>query len=227
MFAVVRTGGKQYRVEEGRAVRIDRIAGDPGDVRLISRPDMTWLWMIPLAGGRTSLGAVFDRDLHPSGADPAAALARIVATTPVVERAMRGARSCGAARFEGDFSYTVRSYAGDRWLLAGDAGSFLDPIFSTGVHLAVHGGLDAARALLAGSPRALRAYDFDPARFRGLRVPVMLQIGTESPRDLYGTDTLAAVLPDVRIEELPGQAPEGMTTAPEMYAASVTRFLLG
>ena len=32
MFAVVRTGGKQYRVEEGRAVRIDRIAGDPGDV---------------------------------------------------------------------------------------------------------------------------------------------------------------------------------------------------
>lgn len=31
MFAVVRTGGKQYRVEEGRSIRIDRVAGDPGD----------------------------------------------------------------------------------------------------------------------------------------------------------------------------------------------------
>ncbi len=56
--------------------------------------------------------------------------------------------------------------------------------------------------------------------------PVMLQIGTESPRDLYVTDALAAVLPDVRIEELPGQAHEGMTTAPEMYAEAVSRFLL-
>jgi pimeloyl-ACP methyl ester carboxylesterase len=49
---------------------------------------------------------------------------------------------------------------------------------------------------------------------------------TESPRDLYVTDALAAVLPDVRVQELPGQAHEGMTTAPEMYAEAVTRFLL-
>ena len=38
---------------------------------------------------------------------------------------------------------------------------------------------------------------------------------------------LAAVLPDVRVETLPGQAHEGMTTAPGMYAEAVTRFLLG
>lgn len=41
------------------------------------------------------------------------------------------------------------------------------------------------------------------------------------------TDEIAAVLPDVRIEELPGQAHEGMTTAPQMYAEAVFRFLLG
>lgn len=75
--------------------------------------------------------------------------------------------------------------------------------------------------------RALSRYDFEADRFRELRVPVMLQVGTESPRDLYVTDALAAVLPDVRIEELPGQAHEGMTTAPEMYADAVSRFLLG
>ena len=74
--------------------------------------------------------------------------------------------------------------------------------------------------------RALSRYDFEAERFRELRVPVMLQIGTESPRDLYVTDALATILPDVRIEELRGQAHEGMTTAPEMYAESVSRFLL-
>jgi pimeloyl-ACP methyl ester carboxylesterase len=83
-----------------------------------------------------------------------------------------------------------------------------------------------ARASL-GDLRALTRYDFSAERFRDLRVPVLLQIGTESPRDLYVTDALAAVLPDARIEELTGQAHEGMTTAPEMYARAVARFLLG
>ncbi|MGC2580017.1 MAG: hypothetical protein WA376_20800, partial [Terrimicrobiaceae bacterium] len=69
-------------------------------------------------------------------------------------------------------------------------------------------------------------YEFAAERFRELRVPVMLQIGARSPRDLYVTDALAAVLPDVRIQELPGQAHEGMTTAPKMYAETVSRFLL-
>lgn len=83
-----------------------------------------------------------------------------------------------------------------------------------------------ARATL-GDLRALVRYDFDAGRFRELRMPVLLQVGTESPRELYVTDALAAVFPDVRVEELPGQAHEGMTTAPEMYAAAVSRFLLG
>jgi pimeloyl-ACP methyl ester carboxylesterase len=74
--------------------------------------------------------------------------------------------------------------------------------------------------------RALSTYDFRPERFRNLGVPVMLQIGTESARHLYATDALAAVLPDVCIQLLPGQAHEGMTTAPQMYAGSVFRFLL-
>jgi pimeloyl-ACP methyl ester carboxylesterase len=74
--------------------------------------------------------------------------------------------------------------------------------------------------------RALRRYEFRPGRLRTLGMPVMLQIGAESPRHLYMTDTLAAVLPDCRIETLSGQAHEGMTTAPAMYAESVIRFLL-
>jgi pimeloyl-ACP methyl ester carboxylesterase len=73
--------------------------------------------------------------------------------------------------------------------------------------------------------RALSRYDFLPGRFRELRIPVVLQLGTESPRHLYVTDALATVLPNASIQELRGQAHEAMTTAPAMYAAAVTRFL--
>ena len=73
--------------------------------------------------------------------------------------------------------------------------------------------------------RALRAYDFDANRFGNLHVPVLLQVGSESPRELYVTDALAAALPDARVEVLAGQAHEGMTTAPAQYVASVLRFL--
>lgn len=78
-----------------------------------------------------------------------------------------------------------------------------------------------------GDLRALARYDFRADQFAGLRLPVALQVGSESPRHLYVTDALAAVLPDARIDELPGQAHEGMTTAPHLYATAVTRFLLG
>ena len=98
--------------------------------------------------------------------------------------------------------------------------------------------LDAVRAselwlpIVADAPatlrdlRALCAYRFDARQFAKLEIPVMLQIGSESPRDLYVTDALAAVLPDVRVDTLAGQAHEGMTTAPRLYAQATMRFLL-
>ena len=82
-----------------------------------------------------------------------------------------------------------------------------------------------ARASLAAL-RALDRYDFRAERFRGLRLPVLLKLGTESPLGLDAADARAAALPDARIEELHGQAHEAMTTAPGPYAEAVSRFLL-
>jgi pimeloyl-ACP methyl ester carboxylesterase len=75
--------------------------------------------------------------------------------------------------------------------------------------------------------RAIGKYEFNAERYRQLQIPVLLQIGSESPRDLYVTDALLAVLPDARIGVLPGQAHEGMTTAPGMYVETVMKFLTG
>jgi len=77
-----------------------------------------------------------------------------------------------------------------------------------------------------GDMRALSRCDFSAERFRALRMPVLLQIGSESPRHLYVTDALAAVLPNGEIQELKGQAHEAMTSAPKMFAEAVAGFLL-
>ncbi len=77
-----------------------------------------------------------------------------------------------------------------------------------------------------GDLHALNKHTLDLAPLKGLRMPVLLQIGSESPGALFVTDTLAATLPNARIEPLHGQAHEAMTTAPEPYADSVRRFFL-
>lgn len=74
---------------------------------------------------------------------------------------------------------------------------------------------------------ALNSYRFDPATFRDLQVPVLLQVGTDSPRDAFATDALVSSLPHVKIQELEGQAHEAMNTAPDLYAETTTRQLLG
>ncbi len=74
---------------------------------------------------------------------------------------------------------------------------------------------------------ALPRHSFDPVRFSGLEMPVMLQIGTESRRETYATDALAAVLPGARIVELPGEGHDAVLTAPDLYARQVIDFLRG
>ncbi|WP_415727083.1 alpha/beta fold hydrolase [Pseudaminobacter sp. NGMCC 1.201702] len=74
---------------------------------------------------------------------------------------------------------------------------------------------------------ALHSYRFDPADFRGLQVPVLLQVGTDSPRHAFATDALVSNLPHVEIQELEGQAHEAMNTAPDLYVETTTRLLLG
>src|SRR5205823_10235152 len=79
--------------------------------------------------------------------EPGRLLDRTIAETPAVARLLESARREWPVRVEKDFSYHSRAYAGDRWALAGDAGSFLDPVFSTGVAIALESGLEAAQAV--------------------------------------------------------------------------------
>lgn len=134
-----------------------------GDIRMFTRPDMGWLWLIPLSDTVTSVGAVIPQAVHrrESRATPEESLAHYLAHTPGAAPLLVDARRVSPARFDADYSYLGTDVSGDRWVAVGDAAAFLDPIFSTGVLLAMQGGLDAADAIDAG----LRAGDLSRRRF--------------------------------------------------------------
>ncbi|HVQ77943.1 MAG TPA: NAD(P)/FAD-dependent oxidoreductase [Candidatus Binatia bacterium] len=134
-----------------------------GDIRIIARNDLGWFWLIPVSGEIMSVGVVLPRsafDALPRMASDAL-LDHAIRETPAVAGLMRGARREWPVRVEKDFSFGARSYAGDRWLLVGDAGSFLDPVFSTGVAIALESGVEAGRAL----DRALASGDLSARAF--------------------------------------------------------------
>src|SRR5207253_5341252 len=70
-----------------------------------------------------------------------------LAGQPIIAKRMANARRVSQVYVEADFSYRSAQLHGDRWLLAGDAAGFIDPIFSSGVFLAVFSGELAADAL--------------------------------------------------------------------------------
>ena len=135
-----------------------------GDIRIVARDDLGWFWLIPISGELMSVGVVLPRRAFRVFAELGheAILERAIADTPVVAGLLAQARREWPVRVERDFSFGSRAYAGDRWVLAGDAGSFLDPVFSTGVAIALESGLEAAQAIDAG----LSADDLSARRFR-------------------------------------------------------------
>ncbi len=121
-----------------------------GDIRIVSRRDMGWIWLIPLSATVTSVGVVlpkaaFDAQTR-AGESREEMLQRLLRDIPVLATASAGSQRITPAHVAADFSYAPSAYAGDRWLLAGDAGSFLDPVFSSGVLLALESGVEAAEA---------------------------------------------------------------------------------
>jgi flavin-dependent dehydrogenase len=136
-----------------------------GDIRMFMRPDMGWLWFIPLSATVISVGAVIPQVAHrrESKPTPEESLAHYLANTPAAAPLLERARRVSPARFDADYSYLATTMAGDRWVAVGDAAAFLDPVFSTGVMLAMQGGLEAAEAIDVG----LRSGDVTARAFAG------------------------------------------------------------
>jgi flavin-dependent dehydrogenase len=164
-----------------------------GDIRIVARDDLGWFWLIPISDELMSVGVVLPRAAvqRMRGVEHEDLLARAIAETPAVAHLLADATREWPVRVEKDFSFGSRAYAGDRWILVGDAGSFLDPVFSTGVAIALESGLEGAQALAAaldaGNLSARRFAEFARRQDRRYRSFRRFAVGFYTPafRDLF------------------------------------------
>ncbi len=135
-----------------------------GDILLPFLPDV-WYWLIPFSDGTSSVGAVFAPSVLAtlSGRTNLERLEELLARSAKVKEYLAGATRTSDVGSISDYSFTSTRYGGDGWVLAGDAATFLDPVFSTGVFLGMSAGLRVAKVIDASLARNGRvdAADFD------------------------------------------------------------------
>jgi flavin-dependent dehydrogenase len=142
-----------------------------------TRDGKGWFWYIPLPDDRVSVGVVGGLDHLVAGrvGDPQQVFDEEVGQCPEIERRIAGATQVFPIQTTRDFSYRSSRIAGDGWVLAGDAFGFLDPIYSSGVLLALKSGELAADSV----HEAIAAGDLSAAR-----------LGAHGPKFLAGMEAM-------------------------------------
>lgn len=161
-----------------------------------------WFWFIPLADGATSVGAVCpSRYFKTRESNLTDFFMDLIAQCPEIADRLRNATLTSPVTATANYSYKAKRTSGSNFILVGDACTFIDPVFSTGVYLAMATaffGADAIETCLAKpqhSRRALRRYDVAAQRgFRAfswfiyrIREPAMRNLFM-SPRNWLGME---------------------------------------
>ncbi|HKV10874.1 MAG TPA: NAD(P)/FAD-dependent oxidoreductase [Thermoanaerobaculia bacterium] len=123
---------------------------DEGATLVIHNDDASaWFWYIPLPNNRVSVGVVGSPETLYAGRerDPQKIFDEQVAKTPALQPRIANACQAFPVRALREFSYRSSRIAGDGWVLVGDAFGFLDPIYSSGVFLALKSGELAADSI--------------------------------------------------------------------------------
>lgn len=139
---------------------------DAGATTVAYIPDKGWFWYIPLPDDIVSVGVVAEKDyLYRGTRDPEEIFEREAAECIWIEKHLRPGTRIEPVRVTGEFSYRAEAIGGNGYCLAGDAFSFLDPVFSTGLFMALKSGEMAADAvhegLVNGGVTAATFEDYD------------------------------------------------------------------
>lgn len=109
----------------------------------------TWVWQIPITETITSIGVVTQKKhFAKSRASREAFFWECVATRPELYDALKNSKQVGPFYEEGDYSYAMKQICGDGYVLVGDAARFVDPIFSTGVSIALNSSRFASKDII-------------------------------------------------------------------------------
>ncbi|MEB2283066.1 MAG: hypothetical protein B6D46_03510 [Polyangiaceae bacterium UTPRO1] len=121
---------------------------EEGKIWICVHPRDAWTWIIPFSNGITSIGVVARPDFYRQfAADPEAQLREIVASDSNIAGRLRNVQMVFPPRRIAGYSCGIKRLFGPRFALAGNATEFLDPVFSSGVTLAMASALRAAQVL--------------------------------------------------------------------------------
>ena len=112
-----------------------------------SLPDV-WFWLIPFSDGSASLGVVAKQQRFDAGLSAADNLWQLISQTPELAELLAQAEPINQAQSLTGYSANVRSLHGNRFALLGNAGEFLDPVFSSGVTIALRSAAMAVPLVL-------------------------------------------------------------------------------
>ena len=177
----------------------------------------SWVWQIPITETITSVGVVTQKR-HFAKAKEAREefFWNCVQSRPELHDALRKSEQLRPFTDEGDYSYAMQQITGDGWLMVGDAGRFVDPIFSTGVSIALNSArfahLDILKALETGDTSRKSWTNYETTLRRGTknwynfitvyyRLNVLFTAFIRDPR--YRLDVLKLLQGDVYDEEEP------------------------
>jgi 1H-pyrrole-2-carbonyl-[peptidyl-carrier protein] chlorinase len=122
----------------------------------------TWVWQIPITDTVTSIGVVTQKKRFAgANTDREKFFWQYVSSRPELSGALKQAERIRPFKPEGDYSYSMKQICGDRFVMIGDAARFVDPIFSSGVSVALNSARLAAKDIIA----AHREGDFSKSRF--------------------------------------------------------------
>lgn len=129
--------------------RVPRADGDAAGHTVIVRLPDGWFWIIPIDAERTSVGLVTTVEaMRSARRKPDEFFYQAVASSSKLSELLAGAEPTLSFHVTSDYSYFRRRLASERLVLAGDAGGFFDPIFSSGVYMACYSAKLAAQLVV-------------------------------------------------------------------------------
>jgi flavin-dependent dehydrogenase len=187
-------------------------AGDTVIVRLADK----WFWIIPISQTKTSVGCVMDHEEFTRAKQPPLELFNAIWQSSEEMRCrMKNARLMNTIQTTGDFSYHNRRLVGPRLLRVGDAAGFMDPIFSSGVYVAMYSGRMAAQCIIdslaAGDNGVRRLRAYEKRVFRAMEIYWELIEGfyTSPFMELFLEPRARLNLPDAIVAFLAGELEGG------------------
>jgi flavin-dependent dehydrogenase len=213
---------KQYAVHswfsgfDRKVLAVDQDEADFIYIHFLPIED-SWVWQIPITATVTSVGVVTQKErFAAANVDREQFFWDCLASRPELAEILRNADRVSPVKVEGDYSYSMKQLSGDRFVLIGDAARFVDPIFSTGVSVALNSARIACQDIIAaykqGDYSAKQFSTFDAKLRRGVRnwyefisiyyrLNILFTAFVQDPR--YRLDVLKLLQGDVYDEDEP------------------------